>query len=71
MSKRRYQATKVKEIQAGTLRAALGHRAVVGVDVAKEDMFASLMDEQERVLTTMKWKHPKESLEFIGLLLQR
>jgi transposase len=70
MSKRRYQATKVKDIQADTVRASLGHKVVVGVDIAKEDMFAALMDDQQVVQATVKWKHPRESSEFIKLLLE-
>jgi transposase len=71
MSKRRYHAVQVKQIDAGAVRAGLGSgRAVVGIDVAKEKFFAAVMDEQQRVVVTVKWKHPDESPAFVGWVSQ-
>ena len=43
-------------------------RIVFGVDVAKEDFFGAVMDEQQRVLLTIRWKSPKQVRELVGLL---
>ena len=45
MAKRKYQAIRVKDVEASQLVEALsGGRCVVAIDVAKEDFFAAVMD---------------------------
>jgi hypothetical protein len=71
MSKRRYHAVKVKKIDAAAVRSEVGSgRAVVGIDVAKEEFFSAVMDEQQRVVVTVKWKHPDESPAFVEWVSQ-
>ena len=44
MAKGKYRAVFIKDIDASGLTKALrGHGCVVGIDVAKEDFFASVM----------------------------
>ena len=38
---------------------------VVGIDVAKADFFASVMDASRQVRVTVKWTHPADSREFV------
>jgi hypothetical protein len=50
MAKRRYRSAKINKIETSRLlEAIVGDRIVVGVDVAKEDLFASIMDERQHV----------------------
>jgi transposase len=71
MSKRKYRAVPVKQVDADGLRKELGpDRVVVGIDVAKEDFFAAVMDEQQRVAKTVKWKHPLDSRVFVSWVEQ-
>jgi len=46
-------------------------QVIVGVDVAKEDMAAAVMDESESVVKTIRWSHPRQTesfLEFLSVL---
>ena len=67
--KRRYRSVEIKKISAGRLRKVIhGDRIVVGVDVAKEDFYSSVMDSQQCVHATVRWKHPQQSrmwVEFV------
>lgn len=72
MAKRRYRSVEIKKIQASRLVEAIeGDRVVVGVDVAKEDLYASVMDMRQRVHAIVRWKHPQQSrtwIKFVGEL---
>lgn len=69
MSKRRYRATHVKHVRLEQLADSLsGRRVVVGVDIAKEAMVAAVMDDNRDVQVTVKWSHPTETSQFIGLV---
>jgi transposase len=69
MGKRRYRSTEVKEAKVDGLRERLaGDRVVVGIDVAKHNMFASVMDEAQRVHATVRWRHPEETRTFVAHL---
>lgn len=71
MKKKAYRATEVKKINVGQLVSEHGEeRVVFGIDVAKTDFYSSLMDENRKVLTTIKWKHPAETEEFVSLVKQ-
>lgn len=69
MSKRKYRAVDVKEATTdGLLSRLASDRVVVGIDVAKHKMFACVMDEAQRVHTTIRWQHPEETRLFVGHL---
>lgn len=69
MSKRKYRAVSIKDIDASGVGERLGtSRVVVAIDVAKEDFYAAVMDESRTVVVTVKWKHPVESPLFVGLV---
>jgi transposase len=69
MSKRKYRAIHVNQVDVVALSEALGEgRVVVSVDVAKEEFFAAVQDTEQRVHTTVKWKHPTKSWAFIGFV---
>lgn len=69
MSKRKYRAVDVKEATTdGLLSRLASDRVVVGIDVAKHKMFACVMDEAQRVHTTIRWQHPEETRLFVGQL---
>jgi transposase len=69
MSKRKYRTVDVKDaVVEGLWSQLAGDRVVIGIDVAKEDMYAAVMDEAQRVHLTLKWKHPQESRAFVSYL---
>ena len=69
MRKKAYRAIDVKKINIDQLLSkANGERIVFGIDVAKEKEYCSLMNEKREVLTTIKWNHPTNTLEFINLV---
>jgi len=69
MGKRKYRAVQVNQVEVAPLSEALGAgRVVVSIDVAKEDFFAAVQDQEQRVHVTVKWKHPDTSWAFIGFL---
>jgi len=71
MKKRRYRATDVKQANWKKIAAHMtDQRVICGVDVAKEDFFAVLMNTDRSVIETIKWKHPRQTQEFIAHLLQ-
>jgi hypothetical protein len=50
MAKRRYRSVPVKQLDVLRLCEELaGHRVIVAIDIAKEDMFAAVMDEKQHV----------------------
>ena len=71
MKKRVYKATNVKKINSEKLNQEVeGKDIVLGVDVAKEDFMAAIMDKDRNVIKTIKWKHPFESHLLLDLILK-
>ena len=69
MSKRKYRAVDVKEASVeGLLSRLASDRVIVGVDVAKHNMFATVMDEAQKVHATVRWRHPEETRLFVAHL---
>lgn len=69
MRKNIYRAQNVKLVNVEKLKERVQDREIVfGIDVAKEDMFSVLMNEDEEVMLTIKWKHPAESHQMLDLL---
>ncbi len=72
MKKRVYKATNVKKINMEKLCQEIdGKDIVLGVDVAKEDFMAAIMDADRKVIKTIKWKHPFESHLLLDLILSK
>ena len=70
MKKRIYKATNVKRVNWERIIAETqGQRIIFGIDVAKEDFFAVLMNVDHRVIETLKWVHPQQSRELVEHLL--
>ena len=68
-SKRPYRAMEVNGVSVDSvLERSKSERLVVAIDVAKEKMVAAVMDEEEEVLITVKWSHPKESNAFYAFM---
>ncbi len=66
MGKGKYRAVFIKDVDASGLKKALSdQRCVVGIDMAKADFFASVMDASRQVRVTVKWTHPADSREFV------
>lgn len=69
VKKRVYRAVNVKTVSIEELRDELGgQRCVCGIDVAKTNFFATLMNERREVVVTIKWEHPTQTTEFLELL---
>ena len=69
MKKRTYRTVEVKKVDGVRLAEEWrGARLVVGLDVGKEKMAASLMDQERVVHQSVKWKHPQETLAAVELL---
>ncbi len=63
MKKRPYRATRVNDLDVQALQSRLkDQRVIVGVDVAKVDFVATLMNDQGENIVTVKWKHPEETM---------
>lgn len=72
MRKRIYRAVDVKALNLDELREVIKNQKIVlGVDVAKEDFFAALMNEKREVLSTIKWKHPMETGMLLDVMLHK
>ena len=70
MAKRRYRSTEIKQLNAGEILSKVaGKRIVVGVDVAKEDMYSSIVDASGAVHKIVRWKHPAQSGAWIDLVV--
>lgn len=68
MKKRIYRAVQVNDVDVGALIEGLeGGQAVVGVDVAKQDMVAALANGQGAIATTVRWRHPAQTPAFVAL----
>ena len=61
MTKRRYRSTEIKKVDVVQLAEAVGDRVVIGVDIAKQDMFCAVMDAKAQVHSTVRWQHPQQS----------
>jgi transposase len=71
MKKGVYRATDVKKINLEKLNQEVaGKDIVLGVDVAKEDFMAAILDKNRNVIKTIKWKHPFESHLLLDLILK-
>ena len=70
MSKRRYRATRIQEVEATKLAALAGQRVILAIDVAKEDFYAALVDAEGQVHEIVRWRHPAESRAFLQLVEQ-
>jgi transposase len=69
MSKRRYKSVEFKKVDWYQVGSRIeGERVVVGVDVAKEDFVATVLDTEHRAVLTFKWSHPQETAEVIERL---
>jgi transposase len=69
MSKRKYRATKIQDVDRAKLVAEFETpRVIVAIDVAKEDFYAAIVDEKARTHEIVKWVHPVESRSFINLV---
>ena len=66
MSKRRYKSIEFKKVDWNGVHDRIeGERVVLAVDVAKEDFVATLMDTEQTVLVTFKWRHPEQTAEVV------
>jgi len=65
MKKRAYRAVDVKQISPEQLLLEPDMKVVLGIDIAKEQNFCSVMDTHRQVLATVKWQHPFETPKFI------
>lgn len=69
MSKRKYRAAKIQDIDLAKLSAELeGSRAIVAVDVAKENFYAAIVDEKGQTHAIVKWVHPTQTRSFLALV---
>ena len=67
MKKHIYRATDVKKMKWDSIvETTQNKELVLAIDVAKEVQFAMLMDKENEVYASIKWKHPQET----GLLLE-
>ena len=71
MKKHRYSAKNIKQADWKQIGAQTADRRIVfGVDVAKDDFFGVLMQEDLTVSATLKWVHPRQTRELAEHLLQ-
>lgn len=69
MRKHNYRSVDVKKIDRQKLLEKIaGQAIVIGVDVAKEEMYATLMDDCQEGKLTIKWHHPSETMQFVDLV---
>ena len=72
MRKRIYRTVDVKAMNLDEFRKVVKNQKIVlGVDVAKEDFVAALMNEKREVLFTIKWKHPIETGVLLDVMLHK
>ncbi len=65
MKKRSYRAVGFQQIDLEQLEQRLAERTVVGIDVAKKVMYATLTDESSEVLAVVKWDHLAQSRQVV------
>ncbi len=69
MKKRSYKAKNFKRVNKNRVFEAVSdQKIVVGIDVAKKDMCAALMDERQKIVETVKWQNPEQTMEMIDWL---
>lgn len=69
MKKRAYRSMDISKVNMDSLNEKVkGKRIAVGMDVAKEDYYACLMNEQREAVITTRWKHPLHSPTFVNLI---
>ena len=69
MKKRIYRAVAVKDVDLEQLAQRLASdRIVMGIDVAKSEMYSVLMSPREEVLATLRWDHLRESRRVVAWL---
>jgi transposase len=70
VKKRPYRTVHVKDVDVNKVSDALGlgARGVVGIDVAKKNFVASVMNDDAAVVLTVKWAHPQETGDFLAML---
>jgi len=69
MKKRMYRSTAVKSVNLESVLETIGDAPVViGVDIAKVDMFATIEVNAKPVIT-VRWEHPNETAVFVEMLL--
>jgi transposase len=69
MKKRAYRAINVNKVDEAKVSAAVkGQRVVLGVDVAKEEVFGRLMTEKREVVTTIKWQQVEQTRALVAFL---
>lgn len=62
MNKRIYRATHVKQVNwRNVIQSTTGKALVLAIDVAKEEQFAVLMDDESQPHLMVKWMHPVET----------
>lgn len=68
--KRKYRSIHISKLEVPHLVEKIESRkVVVPIDIAKTEMYASIMDERQQVHKIVKWQHPVESRSFIEILL--
>jgi transposase len=71
MSKRRYKSEEFKSVDWSRVQGRIeGERVVLGVDVAKEDFVATLLDGEQTALLTFKWRDPQDTAEVLERMLR-
>ena len=62
MNKRTYRATHVNQVNwRNVIQSTAGKALVLAIDVAKEEQFAMLMNEENQPHLLAKWTHPAET----------
>lgn len=66
MAKRPYRAVPIQRISHERVLEAVGDgKAIVGVDLAKKKIVASFADERGHVGLTVRFDHPKQTMDFV------
>jgi hypothetical protein len=69
MKKRTYKAIKVQNNSLEKLVEQVGQqRCLLGIDVAKEDLYAGIGGPEGQSYCIVKWKHPFETASFLELV---
>lgn len=68
MKKRSYRAEAFQQIDLEKLERRLPSRVVVGIDIAKKVMYATLMSESQEILRVVKWDHLSQSRQVVSWL---
>jgi hypothetical protein len=71
MKKHRYSAKNIKQADWRKISSqTAGKRIVFGVDVAKDDFFGVLMQDDLTAIATLKWVHPAQTRELGDHLIE-